>query len=60
MILNLGMPHRGLKLYKVCINGDRGLTLTYYTTRSNLETYAILWEKVRTVGFFQKRLQPVT
>ena len=25
----------GLKLYKVCINGDPGLTLTYFTVRSN-------------------------
>ena len=51
MILKLGMQHRGLKLYKVCINGDRRLTLTYLTTRSNLETYAFLWEKVKTVFF---------
>ena len=28
MILKLGMQHRELKLYKVCINGDPGLTLT--------------------------------
>ena len=51
MILKIGMQHRGLKLYKVCINGDRGLTLTYFTTRSNLETYAFLWEKLKTVDF---------
>ena len=38
MILKLGMQHRGLKLYKVYINGDPGLTLTYFTTRSNLVT----------------------
>ena len=25
----------GLKLYKVCINGDPGLTLTYFTAWSN-------------------------
>ena len=29
MILKLGMKHRGLKLYKVYINNDPGLTLTY-------------------------------
>ena len=33
MILKLGMQHRGLKLYNVCINGDPGLTLTYFTAR---------------------------
>ena len=47
------MQHRRLKLYKVCINGDRGLTLTYFTTRSNLETYASLWEKLKTVDFLE-------
>ena len=38
MILKLGMLHKGLKLYKVCINDDPGLTLTYFTARSNFET----------------------
>ena len=42
MILKLGMWHRGLKLYKVYINGDPGLTLTYFTARSNLVTKAFL------------------
>ena len=35
MILKLGMYCRGLKLLKVCINNDPGLTLTYFTARSN-------------------------
>ena len=35
MILKLGMQHQGLKLYKVYINDDPGLTLIYNTTRSN-------------------------
>ena len=51
MILKLGMQHRGLKFYKVGINGDHGLILTYFTTRSNLETYAFLWENLKTVDF---------
>ena len=51
MILKLGMQHWGLKLYKVCINGDPGLTLTYFTARSNLEIQAFLKEKVKTVDF---------
>ena len=51
MILKLGMQHWGTKFYKVCINGDPGLPLTYFTARSNLETKAFLWEKVKTVDF---------
>ena len=51
MILKLGMYHRGLKLYKVYITDDPGLTLTYFTARSNLVTLAFLWEKVKTVDF---------
>ena len=51
MILKLGMQHLGLKLYKVCINGDPGLTLTYFMARSNLEILAFLKEKVKTVDF---------
>ena len=27
------------------------MTLTYFTARSNLVTYAFLWEKVKTVDF---------
>ena len=45
------MQHWGLKLYKVYINCDLGLTLTYFMARSNLVTYAFLWEKVKTVDF---------
>ena len=51
MILKLGMQHWGLKFYKVCINGDPGLTLTYFTAGSNLEVKAFLKEKVKTVDF---------
>ena len=31
----LGMDHQGLKVYKMYINDDPGLTLTYFTARSN-------------------------
>ena len=51
MILKLGMQHRGLKLYKVYINSDPGLTLTYFTARSNLVPYAFVWEKGKTMDF---------
>ena len=51
MILKLGMQHQGLKLYKVYINSDPGLTLTYFTARSNLVPYAFVWEKGKTMDF---------
>ena len=51
MILKLGMKHWGLKLYKVYINDDPGLTLTYFTARSNLVSYAFVWEKGKTMDF---------
>ena len=38
MILKLGIKHRGFKLYKVYINDDPGLTLTYFTAMSNFVT----------------------
>ena len=48
MILKLGMKHQGLKLYKVYINDDPGLTLTYFTTRSNSVAYTFEWGKTVT------------
>ena len=36
----------GLKLYKVYINDDPGLTLTYFTARSNWVTCTFEWEKL--------------
>ena len=46
MVLKLGMQHRALELYKVCINGDPGLTLTYLMARSNLVACVFEWEKL--------------
>ena len=34
MILKLGMKHQAMELYKVCINRDPWMTLTYFTARS--------------------------
>ena len=48
MILKLGMLHWGLKLHKVYINDDPGLTLTYFTARSNWVTYTFEWGKQKT------------
>ena len=45
--------HWGLKLYKVYINDDPGLTLTYFTARSNLVPYAFVWEKGKTMDFLE-------
>ena len=41
----------GTQALQRCINGDPGLTLTYFTARSNLEIKAFLKEKVKTVDF---------
>ena len=46
MILKLDLQHHGLKLYKVYINDDPELTLTYFTARSNLVTYTFETGKV--------------
>ena len=34
MILKLGIKHYGTEVYKICINHDTGMTLTYFTARS--------------------------
>ena len=34
----LGMQHRGLQPIIVCLNDDPGVTLTYFTARSNFVT----------------------
>ena len=51
MTLKFGMQHRVLKYYQVCSTDDPGLTLTYFTTRSNLVHYAFVWEKGKTIDF---------
>ena len=51
MTLKVCIKHQVLKCYKVNSNDDPGLTLTYFTTRSNLVPYAFVWEKVKTMDF---------
>ena len=51
MALNAGMQHWVLQYYQVCSNDDPGLTLTYFTARSNLVAYAFVWEKGKTMDF---------
>ena len=51
MTLKLGMQHWVLEYYQVCSNDDPGLTLTCFTARSNLATYAFVWKKGKTKNF---------
>ena len=51
MILKFGMQHRMLEYYHVLSNDDPGMTLTYFTARSNLVPYAFVWEKGKTMDF---------
>ena len=45
IILKLVKHHRVLEYYQVCSNDDPGLTLIYFTARSNLVPYAFVLEK---------------
>ena len=51
MTLKRGIQHWMLEYYHVCSNSDPGLTLTYFTARSNLVLYAFVWEKGKTKDF---------
>ena len=58
MILKLGIQHQGLKLYKVYINDDRGLTMTYFTASSNLVAYtSFVWGKLFNGENLQQRIK---
>ena len=49
MTLKLGMQHWVLECYQICSNDDPGLTLTFFTARSNLVPYAFVGEKGKTM-----------
>ena len=51
MTLKVCMQHQVLMFYQGYSNDNPGLTLTYFTTRSNLVPYAFVWEKVKTMDF---------
>ena len=51
MTLKLGMHHWVREYCQVCSDDDAGLTLTYFTARSNLVPYAFVWEKDKTIDF---------
>ena len=46
MILKLGMKHQAMELYKVYINRDPWVTLTYFTARSTKVAHAFEWGKL--------------
>ena len=46
MILKLGFLHQEPELYKLYINDDPEMTLTYFTPMSNLDAYTFEWEKL--------------
>ena len=60
MILKVGMRHQGLKLYKIFINDDPGLTLTYFTARSNWVAFMFEWGKTDTKLLNAENLQQRT
>ena len=60
MIFNLGMYHWGLKLYKMYINDDPGLTLTYFTARSNWVAITFEWGKLSQSHLMEENLQQRT
>ena len=49
--MKLGMLHRGLQPIIVYSNDDPGVTLTYFTARSNLVIWLFYGKKVKTVDF---------
>ena len=60
MILKLGMYYLGFNLYKVYINDDPGLTMTYFTARSNWVTCTLEWGKLLQSPLMKENLQKRT
>ena len=58
MNLKLGMQHQRLKLYKVYINDDPELTLTYFMASSDVDDFAM--GKTITQSFNGKYSRPLT
>ena len=56
MSLKLGMKHQAMELYKVCINYDPGMTLTFFTARSTYAAHAFEWEKIGKCQLMAKNL----
>ena len=48
------MQHWVFEYYQICSNYDSGLTLTYFTPRSNLVPFAFVWENMKPAMDFSK------
>ena len=59
MILKLGIKHLGLKIFKVYINDDPRMTLTY-STQMSIWTYVRLNEKYVTKLVKKQNLQQMS
>ena len=59
MTVKLGMRHWLLEYYQICSNDDNGLTLTYFTARSNLVQF-VLCGKMLKLYISKKLLKPVS
>ena len=46
MILKLGMKHQGMEVYKIYVNHDPGMNLTYFRARSTYVAYVFEWGKL--------------
>ena len=51
MTLKLSIQHCVLEHYQIYSNDAPGLTLTYFTAKSNLVPYAFIRQKVKTMDF---------
>ena len=49
--MKLSMQHWLLEYCQICSNDDPGLSMTYFAARSNLASYAFVWENVKTMDF---------
>ena len=56
MILKFDMKHLGMELYKVCLNHDPGMTLTYLTARATWVANTFEWGKNRKMSFNVRKL----
>ena len=51
MTLKVSMQHRVFEYYQIYSNDTPGLTLTYFTAKSNFVPSAIVWEKGKIMDF---------
>ena len=51
--MKLGMQHPELQPVIFCLNDDPGVTMTYFTAKSNFVTHVFLWEKVKSKDFLE-------